>query len=129
MKWLKVFLVWCSFIPLAILNGGLREYVLCQFLPDMWAMAVSGILLSVVICVATYLLLSLVRNLSTKDLWLTGIWWFVLTVSFEFAGGIWGGVSMGQLLSAYNPLSGNLWILVLLATMFAPVTLYRRKSK
>lgn len=129
MKWLKVFLVWCSFISLAILNGGLREYVLCQFLPDMWAMAVSGILLSVVICVATYLLLSLVRNLSTKDLWLTGIWWFVLTVSFEFAGGILGGVSMGQLLSAYNPLSGNLWILVLLATMFAPVILYRRKSK
>lgn len=34
--------IWISFIPVAILNGGFRDYVLVKFLPDKCALAVSG---------------------------------------------------------------------------------------
>ena len=47
--------------------------------------------------------------------------WAVLTVIFEFATGITGGNSIAELLAAYNPLTGNLWLLVMAATLFSPV--------
>jgi len=46
MKWSKVIGVWCCFIPLAILNGGLREYVWHRFLSESTALALSGVLLA-----------------------------------------------------------------------------------
>ena len=45
----------------------------------------------------------------------------LLTVIFEFATGLSGGNSISELLAAYNPLTGNLWLLVLAATLFSPV--------
>ena len=47
--------------------------------------------------------------------------WAVLTVIFEFAIGIAEGHSIAELLAAYNPLTGNLWLLVLATTLFSPV--------
>lgn len=47
MKYLKFLLVWLCFIPVAILNGGLREYVLIRYLDTALATAISGILLSI----------------------------------------------------------------------------------
>ena len=63
----------------------------------------------------------LIKNSTRKERWLTGMVWAVLTVIFEFATGITGGNSIAELLAAYNPLTGNLWLLVLAATLFSPV--------
>lgn len=52
----------------------------------------------------------------------------VLTIIFEFTSGIGTGVSMKKLIAAYNPLSGNLWILVVLTTMFAPIIISEKKA-
>ena len=49
MNILKSLPVWLSFIPIAILNGGLREYVLAKTIGAEWALPVSGITLSVCI--------------------------------------------------------------------------------
>ena len=49
MNILKSFLVWLCFIPVAILNGGLREYLLVEAIGEEWALLVSGITLSVCI--------------------------------------------------------------------------------
>ena len=46
---------------------------------------------------------------------------YVSTVIFEFAIGIAEGHSIAELLAAYNPLTGNFWLLVLAATLFSPV--------
>ena len=117
MKYLKSLLVWLCFIPTAILNGGFREYVLTKYLDTALATAASGILLSIMILFITWLLL--------PRLVIAGIIWTLLTVIFEFTSGIGTGVPMKELIAAYNPLSGNLWILVVLTTMFAPTIISR----
>ena len=118
MNILKSLIVWLCFIPVAILNGGLREYVLTKILGEKWALPVSGIILSVCIFLITWLLLPrIIKALTFKDCWLIGICWGVLTIAFEFGVGLAGGNTASELLAAYNPLTGNLWLLVLIKTM------------
>lgn len=125
MKYLKSLLVWLCFIPTAILNGGFREYVLTKYLDTALATAASGILLSIMILFITWLLLPRLVTLNRKESFIAGIIWTLLTVIFEFTSGIGIGVPMKELIAAYNPLSGNLWILVVLTTMFAPTIISR----
>ena len=58
---------------------------------------------------------------TSKDSWLIGIGWALLTIVFEFAAGLAGGSTVSELLAAYNPLSGNLWLLVLATTLLSPI--------
>lgn len=122
MKILKSLLVWVCFIPVAILNGGLREHVLARALGEKWALPLSGIILSACIFLITWFLLPrTVKALSAKDSLRIGICWVFLTIAFEFASGLAGGNTIKELLAAYNPLTGNLWLLVLAATLLSPV--------
>ena len=125
MKYLKSFLVWLCFIPAAILNGGFREYVLIKYLDTALATAISGILLCILILLITWLLLPRLVTLNNKESYITGIIWMIRTILFEFTSGIGTGVPMKELIAAYNPLSGNLWILVVLTTMLAPTIISR----
>ena len=117
--------IWISFIPVAILNGGFRDYVLVKFLPDKCALAVSGIILSIV----AKILLSRVKKLSRTDCLVISFAWILLTVLFEFGIGLATGSSVCELLKAYNPLSGNLWLLVVIATGAAPFLALRSRNK
>lgn len=122
MKILKSLVVWLCFIPAAILNGGLREYVLAPVIGQKWALPASGIILSACIFLITWLLLPrLVKVRTSGTAWLIGICWLILTVAFEFASGLAGGATLAELLSAYNPMTGNLWLLVLATTLLSPV--------
>ena len=47
----------------------------------------------------------------------------LLTVAFESAAGITGGSTITEILAAYNPSTGNLWVLVLATTLLSPVLL------
>lgn len=129
MNILKSLIIWFCFIPVAILNGGLREYVLAKAIGEEWALPVSGIILSVCIFLITWLLLPrMIKAFTSKDGWLIGIGWALLTVVFEFAAGLAGGSTVSELLAAYNPLSGNLWLLVLLTTLLSPVIVRKVKA-
>lgn len=129
MNILKSLIIWFCFIPVAILNGGLREYVLAKAIGEEWALPVSGIILSVCIFLITWLLLPrMIKAFTSKDGWLIGIGWALLTIVFEFAAGLAGGSTVSELLAAYNPLSGNLWLLVLLATLLSPVIVRKVKA-
>ena len=103
MKILKSLIIWICFIPAAILNGGLREYVLAPAFGQKWALPASGIILSGLIFLITWLMYPrLIKNSTSKGKWLTGIVWMLLTVIFEFATGLSGGNSISELLAAYN---------------------------
>ena len=134
MKILKSLLVWVCFKPVAILNGGLREHVLARArehvlaraLGEKWALPLSGIILSACIFLITWLLLPrTVKALSAKDSLRIGICWVFLTIAFEFVSGLAGGSTMTELLAAYNPLTGNLWLLVLAATLLSPAAVWK----
>ena len=119
---MKSLIIWLCFIPVAILNGGLREYVLAKAIIEEWALPISGITLSVCIFLTTWLLLPLVtKAITSKDCWLVGICWAALTIAFEFIAGLADGNTMTELLAAYNPLTGNLWLLVLATTLLSPI--------
>lgn len=49
MNVIRSLLVWLCFIPVAILNGGLRQYVLVRWFGEVGANALSGVLLSLFI--------------------------------------------------------------------------------
>ena len=122
MKILKSQLVWVCFIPAAILNGGLREHVLVGAVGEKWALPLSGIILSACIFLITWFLLPrTVKALSAKDSLRIGICWVFLTIAFEFASGLAGGNTIKELFAAYNPLTGNLWLIVLVTTLLSPV--------
>ena len=126
MKILKSLLVWVCFKPVAILNGGLREHVLARALGEKWALPLSGIILSACIFLITWLLLPrTVKALSSKDSLRIGICWVFLTIAFEFVSGLAGGSTITELLAAYNPLTGNLWLLVLAATLLSPAAVWK----
>lgn len=119
MRLLKSFIVWICFIPVAILNGGLREYVLVKFIGEETALPVSGILLSVFIFLVTWLMLPRL----VKGCLAIGVCWALLTAALESAAGITGGSTITEILAAYNPSTGNLWVLVLATTLLSPVLL------
>ena len=122
MNILKSLIIWFCFIPVAIINGGLREYVLAKAIGEELALPVSGITLSVCIFLITWLLLPrMIKTVTSKDGRLIGISWALLTIAFEFAAGLAGGSTVSGLLAAYNPLSGNLWLLVLATTLLSPI--------
>jgi hypothetical protein len=133
---LKACGVWVLLVLLAILNGTVQERLLVPWLGAQWALPLSGIPLSVLILVATLLLLPFLGILSPSSLlkdghipvpspraqyWLVGGMWLLLTILFEF---LFGHYVLGEpwtkLLEAYNIRKGNLWVLVLLVTAAAP---------
>lgn len=129
MKWVKIILIWFCIIPFAILNGGFREYILEKYFTGIIALSLSGIILSVLIFIIALLLLPRIKGLTLQDSIKTGVIWLFLTIGFEFYFGLSAGNTLKELLLAYNPLNGNLWIVVLSSTLFSPILVYKRFYK
>lgn len=112
-KYVIVFLIWVMIIPIAILNGGFREYVLMMHL-EILALPLSGIILSVCIFLVAYLFVPKIKGGVKRDYILFGVMWFVLTNLFDLSSYIKSGEGFAGLLQSYNILTGNTWILVVL---------------
>ncbi len=121
--------IWICFVPAAILNGGLREHVLNGILGERLALPLSGILLSGFIFLLTWFLFPRMGAFSKKDCFKTGLLWMFMAVLFEFASGLAQGCAFAELLAAYNPATGNLWILVVLSTLLSPVIAGMKKGR
>lgn len=67
-----------------------------------------------------------IKSVSEKDGCRTGMLWAVLTICFELGFGWTAGGTWTELLEAYNPMTGNLWILVVLSTLFSPIWVCRK---
>lgn len=55
--------------------------------------------------------------------------WFILTNLFDLSSYIMDGEGFLGLLQSYNIFSGNLWLLVVLSALFAPIIVMRIKKK
>ena len=127
MKYIQAIGIWFLIIPLAIINGGLRENVLVK-LGDI-ALPLSGIILSVCIFIVAYLLIPRIKNCELKDYIIFGVIWFILTNLFDLFVYISEGGGIKQLLNSYNFLDGNLWILVVITTLVSPILVSKIKLK
>ena len=81
-RYLQAIGIWILIIPIAILNGGLRENVLVK-LGDFTSQALSGIILSVCIYLMAYWLLQKINKCTKKDYYLIGVIWCILTNLFD----------------------------------------------
>ena len=92
-KYVFAFLIWVMIIPIAILNGGFREYVLVNL--GVLARPLSGIILSVCIFIVAYLLVPKIKNCVKRDYIIFGIMWFILTNLFDLSSYIKAGAFYG----------------------------------
>ena len=127
---LKALVVWAAIIPVAILNGLLRQKVLVPAWGPVGGLAASGVLLSIVIFVAAWLAAPWYGAAARRfGIWI-GVFWLVLTLGFEI--GMAAGSqdkSWHDVLRALDPTTGNLWLFVLATTLFAPAIAARRSAR
>jgi hypothetical protein len=116
----KSILIWLSIIPLAILNGGLRDVFLTPRLGESFARPVSGITLCILIFIVSYIFIPRIGKGKEKTYWEMGLLWVALTIVFETAFGLAMGNSFGELLKAYDITTGNISLVVVLFTGIAP---------
>ena len=126
-KYVFAFLIWVMIIPIAILNGGFREYVLVKL--GVLARPLSGIILSICIFIVAYLLVPKIKNCVKRDYIIFGIMWFILTNLFDLSSYIKAGEGFAGLLQSYNIFTGNLWLLVVLSALFSPIIVMKIKEK
>jgi hypothetical protein len=131
MLFLKSFGIWLLFLVCAVLNGTLREAVLLPAFDTPVAFVISGVLLSICIVAVSVILVPRLGPLGVgQSLWL-GVFWVVLTLAFEFGfGRLVQERSWPELFQAYTFRDGNIWPVVLVTTLFAPLvaTLLRGPS-
>lgn len=128
MKYIWAFLIWLSIVPLAILNGGLRQCVLDIYL-GVWSNLVSGVILSVCILALSMLLIPRIKDCHRRDYWIIGAMWVVMTNLFDITLILIGGGSWSDFVEMYDITSGNLWIVVVLMTFFSPVLAGRKNEE
>lgn len=121
---------WILILVLAILNGIFREALLLPNLGRPASFLISGILLSSLIFIVAVLLARRLHLISTLRCLFTGLLWLSLTLIFEFGfGGLMQGKTWAQMMEACTFRDGNLWPMVLLTTLFAPLLAARMHRK
>ena len=114
-------LVWMCIVPLAIVNGILRDVVLTPYLGDPVARVISCVTLALAIIVIAWMSIGWIAPRTNRAAWTIGGLWLGLTVAFEFlVGHYMFGTSWAAIRQDYNVAEGRLWVLVLAAALAAP---------
>jgi hypothetical protein len=121
MKFLKAALIWLTILPLAILNGGIRDYVTAPLFGSNIALPLSGIILSALILGMACLLIPKIGKSSVADYILTGVLWVVLTNIFDLSLIFAEGKPLADFLSMFDVRTGNLWALVNISCLISPI--------
>jgi len=119
---LRSIVVWCVFVALAVMNGGLRNTVLTPRLGEFGGHVTSTITLCIALLIVTWLTIGWMRPANSSDALLIGVEWVLMTVAFEFLAGRYVfGSAWTTLLADYNLFAGRVWLLVLVTSALAPL--------
>jgi len=122
----KFFVSWIPGIPIAIVNGVLREYWYQRFMSDLPSHQLSAASFVILFGIYVWFILKWLKLQSSQEALRLGLIWLALTVAFEF---LFGHFVMGHpwasLIHDYNLFAGRVWILVLLWIATAPFIFYR----
>ena len=124
----KSVLIWLSIIPLAILNGGLREKLLINWLGESYAEPVSGIILCLLIFIVSLVFIPRIGKGESTIYLKMGILWIILTIIFETTFGLATGNSFSELMKAYDITTGNLWLIVVVVIGISPLLIAKIKK-
>ena len=127
---LKASIIWVIIALFAIMNGIFRENVLVSILGQHMAVSVSGIMLSIIVFIVTYLFFPFIGKHHTLAYFFIGLQWVVMTLMFEF---VFGHYVMGKpwtsIFQVFNIMEGNLFIIVLVVSLFSPILAAKLKGK
>ena len=122
-------LAWLALPAFAVLNGLIRDTTYGPSMGYDRAHSVSVIPLLIAI-VAWAVWVSKRWPLSDKGMALrVGVTWLALTLAFEIGLGALQGLSMQEMLAAYDITKGRLWPLIPLATLLAPPLVFAAASR
>jgi hypothetical protein len=116
----KSLLIWLAIIPLAILNGGLRDKIINPLIGEKYGLPLSAISLCLLIFLLCWFCIPQIGKGRAKKYRIIGLLWILLTVLFETGFGLLLGKSWTKLMNIYDVTTGNLWVLVVLFTGIAP---------
>lgn len=126
---LKYFITWLPGIPIAIINGSIRQYYFRNYMRELSANQLSVLSFIILFAIYVWYILPWLKLSSVREAFHTGIIWISYTVIFEF---IFGHFVMKhsweKLFYEYNILEGRLWIIILLWILLSPPTIYRIKK-
>ena len=118
---LKATVLWLAILVLAMLNGTLREKALVPNVGSFGAFIASGTILSICIFAVAWLGAAWYPRLSSAQWLAVGAFWLLLTLVFEFGFGRFAQhKTWADLFEAYTFKGGNIWPLVLAATLVSP---------
>lgn len=119
---LKSLWIWVAIIPLAIINGIMRESVLVPLIGESYALPMSGISLCIMIFGVCLFGIPRLGPGSSRTYGIMGVLWVLMTIAFEFVFGMWGaGKSFAELIKAYDITTGNLWSMIVLFVGVSPL--------
>ena len=119
---LRAFLIWLILIPIAILNGMVREVLFAPRWGEKIGHWLSTLTLCVAILVVAKLAIDWIHPPNAAAAWMVGAVWLVLTLAFEFlAGHFIFNQPWKKLLADYDLRRGRIWLAVLITTLIAPV--------
>jgi len=125
---MKNFLLWLPMIPIAILNGMLREFGYKEYVGELAAHQISTVIGIVLIGLYIFLIFRFLKITSKTNAFQIGITWLAFTVLFEFGFGYFVmGHPFSKLISDYNIFEGRVWALFLIWLVLAPYLIYKRK--
>lgn len=127
-KYLKALGIWLLLTPLGILNGGLRIYITEPLFGNI-ALPLSGIILSIMIFIVSYLLIPKIGKCKTIEYIFIGVCWATLTNIFDLLVTIIENRPLSDFLKMYNITTGNLWILVIMTTLTSPVIVTKIRNE
>ena len=114
--------LWVVMAVLAVINGIFRETVIIPRVGEYSGHLLSTALLVVAILTlsAGYFAYTAIEYIRTERL-LVGTIWVVLTVGFEFLIGYLEGVPVSETVAQYDVLGGQVWIVVPITLLAAPL--------
>ena len=118
----RAILIWFAILILASINGAVRDLLVAPRTGDLVARAISTIILCLLIAVVAWRSIGWVGPRNIRAALEIGIVWLVLTLTFEFGFGHFVfGKPWAELLADYDVRRGRIWVLVLIATLLAPL--------
>jgi lipid-binding SYLF domain-containing protein len=118
--------VWMYIVPVAIVNGMLRDMALAPYLGDPTARAISCVTLAAAVLAIARMSIAWIGPPTAGAAWMVGVIWLNLTLALEFLVGHYVfGTPWAALRADYNIFAGRLWVLVLAAALAGPRIMFR----
>jgi hypothetical protein len=113
--------IWLLIVVAAILNGTFREKVLVSAIGENMALPLSGLSLAILVFIVSLIFVPFIRGVEPKIFIIIGLFWVVLTLTFEFVFGHFiAGKPWLEIVQVFNVRKGDLFIVVLCVTAISP---------